>query len=621
MTEKKDRSQLVVVALIIVMGISCIIVWGAPRFMQSNAPVPSPTHETLCPTSTGTRPIDLTATHPAALRTIVATSSPSPATSTGVPDLIPTALPLVDRTQLLPHDGLFIRRNNEYGRRLAPGVKDLIEQGVMIGQRDIKFDDFVPLSSKQVPVPQFGQSLAVGYGITQIPLSRKRDDRATHYLGIALRASETTPITYSRSQAPSVNYVFVVDTSGSMEGEKLDAAKISIRELFGELSDTDFIGIIDFDDRARTLLSATPVGAVNSHDIGQKIGSLNAAGGTDINQALRYGIIEAGYYATSSTVSHVFLFTDGNPTSGETDWLRIRRNIVKEIRDKGIHVSTFAFGSDANTRELDALAGVAGGTYSFVINPKDLQVSLEDELVRREHLAAVNIQMRIEIDRDIPIVYLYGHDQIEDPVARAAVLQDVEGAKAQAEAEFGVEPEPDIVTGNEGIRIFVPDLAVGETYWVIFEVALLKDRLKVGKATVQYVDTFARKNEKHEICLELDGQLPPGALVQHALGLWTSEVVFYALDDLYQEDLHTARERIEEHINLLESANADLSSEQLKDDVATLRKFLVLAENLGQVWIVYDEPTPGAQAVLFHTLNAFGRVRNGFDRADLASNP
>ncbi|NES06090.1 MAG: hypothetical protein F6K22_26755 [Okeania sp. SIO2F4] len=95
----------------------------------------------------------------------------------------PPNIPLVNNNnQPLPHNGLFIRRNNQFGTRLNVGIKDLIEQGVLFEQRNIRFDDFITLNSEGIPLPKSDNSLAVNYGITPIPQKQKRNQRATHYL-------------------------------------------------------------------------------------------------------------------------------------------------------------------------------------------------------------------------------------------------------------------------------------------------------------------------------------------------------------------------------------------------------------------------------------------------------
>ncbi len=112
-------------------------------------------------------------------------------------------------------------------------------------------------------------------------------------------------------------------------------------------------------------------------------------------------------------------------------------------------------------------------------------------MTRREHLAVLNVQIKVDIEPDIEILYLYGHDLITEPAKRAAVEAEAEEVKKKAEKEFGVASEPDLITEKEGIKIFVPDLAVGETYWIVFELGIPeeKSQIPIGKAIVQYVDT------------------------------------------------------------------------------------------------------------------------------------
>ncbi|HEY9831351.1 MAG TPA: VWA domain-containing protein [Stenomitos sp.] len=535
-------------------------------------------------------------------------------------------LPISTSLKTLPNNGLFVRRNNQFGTRLSVGIKDLIEQGLLIDQTNIRFDDFVAPNSEKIPSPSDGSSIAVSYGITSIPLNQKRDDRATHYLEIALKASDATPSNQPKNQAPPVNYVFVIDTSGSMEGEKLDSVKESIRELFNAMKTDDVIGIIEFNTRVNTILKAKPKGRITDTEFSHAISSLRATGSTDINMGLQFGINEIGRYGNNNRLNHVYLFSDGNPNSGETDWIKIRQNVDAKTRDT-IRLSTFAFGSDANVRELDALAGLTGGKSTFVTDIDDIKVSLQEELNRREYVAGINVQIKVEIDQEISILYLYGHDEITDPARRAAVLRDAEQAKEKAEEEFGVESAPDLITQEDGIRIFVPDLTVGETYWIVFELGIPAEKSQntVGKATVQYVDTFARTNRSHEVNLSSLGVIDAELVIQHALGLWSSEVAFYTLDDLYEKDFQTAKDRIANHVKLLRAANDDLESEFIADDIVVFEKFMSLSQNLGRRLLPDEAPrfpsgsaaVHPVQAYFLCSLNDYGRVKNGFNRMTL----
>lgn len=520
-------------------------------------------------------------------------------------------VPLRIRAKSLPHDGLFVRRNNAFGTKLAGGIKEMLDQGVMIEQINIRFDDFVASDTTQVPLPAAGSAIAVSHGISKVDPNHRYHQDTTHYLEIALRAADSAPEAHPKQQPIAVNYVFVVDISGSMAGEKLDFVKVSIRELFWQMRDEDIIGIVAFSSKVKTVVKATPKGQLDPGDFSAKLSSLRTEDSTDINLGLQYGIAEIQRHQHTNMINQLYLFSDGNPNSGEQSWVKIRQNVAVRVRGD-INLSAFGFGTDVNTRELDALAGVTGGQYTFVIRPDDVKLTLQNDLLRREHLAAMNIQAQIEIAKDISILHFYGHDQITDPARRDAVLREVEVAKQAAEEQLGIEPQPDLVTEEKGIRIFAPDLAVGETYWIVFELGVPSDRAdqSIGTATTQYVDTFSRENKRNEIDLSMNGTIPSDVVLLHGLGLWTSEVTFYALDDLYQNDYDTASKRINEHIKIMEVAARSVSYPLLIDDITSLRKFNSLAMNLGQL-VSFSEDS---RNYAVFALSAFGQVRNGITR-------
>lgn len=534
------------------------------------------------------------------------------------------SIPIAHKSQSLPHNGLFIRRNNAFGTKMITGIEELIAEGVKIGHQEIRFDDFIAMNTKGIPLPKRNNALAVSHGIAVISDNQKRDDsKATHYLEIALKTVESAPLGHPETKALPVNYIFVVDTSSSMDGKKLDSVKTAIAELFTRLKADDVLGIIEFNNRPKTVLEATPVTKIDRYKFRRIINNLVAGGGTDINLGLSFGIDEIARYGDRYKVNQVFLFSDGNPTSGETNWIKIRQNIAKRTRRRNFRLSTFAFGTDASKTELDRLAGITGGQNTFVTAPKDVRISLQRALDRRKHLAAINVQMQIEIDPDIVILHLYGHDLITDPVRREAVLRELGKTKDEIQKDYSIEQPPDLITDEKGIRIFVPNLAVGETYWVVFEIAVPEQHSQsaLGKATVQYLDTFARQNEKYRFYLSPKGRITQEWVTQHALGLRTSEVIFYALDDLYENDLDTAEKRIERHLSVLDVAKNDFvsddSAEQLRKDVVTLNKFRSLAQNFGKPVKgddggYYNSPQSTVRSFVVNRLNAFGRMRNGF---------
>lgn len=613
---------LLLIVLILVAAVLALFALPEPPPRPSPTPTTTPT-VTLTPTPTreiaeiAPRTPRFTSTasptpSPEPAPTSLPTTAPAPSTPrpSAPPGSTATPLPLVDRSAPLPHSAVFVRRHNDFAPPATAEIADLVAEGVEIDGAPVAFEPFVPLSGALILEPDDDTSLAVRYGLTEIPLSRKRDARATHYLEIGLRARSDGALAQSPAgSAPPANYIFVVDTSGSMDGSKLNGAKAAIAVLFADMRPQDALGIVDFDAQTRTVLPATQVEAIPLGTFQDAVNQLVAGGGTDINLGLTAGLTEAVRFAGETTLTHIFLFSDGNPTDGVTEWLDIRRSIVDATRGTDVRVSTFAFGEDANARELDALAGVTGGTYTLVTDPATVGLNLTGELARRDHLAAKDIRMRVVIDPDILILHLYAHDQVEDPVARAALGEERAGEAGPAQPGAGAV--------DEGLRIFVPDLALGESYWVVLEVALPEPQPgQIGELTVTYVDTLAGvpREVLRPLSLEEDrGKIMPTTVVRHALGLWTGEIALYALDDVKQDDLATAEDRLADHVDQLDAAYTDLQVPWLRRDLDTLQQILTLTRALAEDSLG-GTAASDAEALLRYALDAFGRARSGFSR-------
>jgi Mg-chelatase subunit ChlD len=538
----------------------------------------------------------------------------------GSPHQRPPDVPKSPRGEPLPHDGLFIRRNNAFGTRSTLGITDLIEQGVLIDQTQIRFDDFIASRSDGIQRPQAGEAVAVGHGYALAPSVAKAFPETTHFLEVALRAAAEPADGAPHGQPLPVNFVFVVDTSGSMTGQKLDIVKESIRQLYDQLRDDDILGVVSFDTNVRTVLRATRKADLPSDELMSIVYGLRADGGTDLNLGVLYGIDEIGRHSgeRSDLVNCLYLFSDGEPTSGERNWITIRSNIAARLRGD-LAISCFGFGADARIRELEALAGSAGGHFTFVNQAEDVKLNLREDLRRREHLAAINIQLQIEIDPEINIWHLYGHDLVTDPAVRASVIRGAGAARRKGKEEFGTEALPDLITEEKGIRIFAPDLAFGETYWIVFEVEVPGGSTpdSLGRARVQYVDTIARGNRRHDLALTPAGAILDSTVVAHAIGLWTSEITFYALDDLYQDDRATAQERLTRHANTLQALHRIMPVSQFRDDQVTVTKLVSLSGNLGRPMALRDSSLRGSGTTWdygVYALNKFGRVRDGYKR-------
>jgi Ca-activated chloride channel family protein len=172
--------------------------------------------------------------------------------------------------------------------------------------------------------------------------------------------------------------VFVVDTSGSMAGDKIKQARNALKYLVGKLNDGDRFNIVSFASFAETWQKGL-VSAKDRKEDGLRFAdTLIAQGGTDIAGALDSAV---GCLGTDpARPSYIVFMTDGKPTMGETT--DARRLLAKVQAAKGrpngesIRLFTWGVGYDVDTHLLDDMANQGGGVSEYVRPEEDIAVKV-----------------------------------------------------------------------------------------------------------------------------------------------------------------------------------------------------------------------------------------------------
>lgn len=172
------------------------------------------------------------------------------------------------------------------------------------------------------------------------------------------------------------DYVFVVDTSGSMAGEKIDQARKSLTYCIDSLDETDRFSIVRFSTGHDLLFDELHSADKESKDAAREsVKKYKASGGTNIFDALKTAI---GLRDDASNRPFVVIFlTDG---IGERKRDVIEQMLKEEIAGSKSNVRIFPFGvgHDVNTKLLDTLATGFGGAPTYVQPGENLEYVLGD---------------------------------------------------------------------------------------------------------------------------------------------------------------------------------------------------------------------------------------------------
>jgi len=182
-----------------------------------------------------------------------------------------------------------------------------------------------------------------------------------------------SPGTEVKEKVLPKDVAFVLDTSGSMAGKKLEQAKKALQFCIENLNDNDRFEIIRFSTEVEPLfdklVSASEANRQKARDF---VKDLKPIGGTAIDDALKRAL---SLQTDRSERPFVVVFlTDGQPTVGTTD----PQAIVSHVKQNHSNTRVFSFGigTDVNAHLLDEIAEATRAFNQYVLPEEDLEIKV-----------------------------------------------------------------------------------------------------------------------------------------------------------------------------------------------------------------------------------------------------
>lgn len=194
-----------------------------------------------------------------------------------------------------------------------------------------------------------------------------------------------------------LNLTLVLDHSNSMNGTRLDKVKVAAHQIIDQLSDTDIISVIGFNDRAEVIIPASP--ASDKKALKARVSMMTASGGTEIFKGLSEGVNQNRRYLAPKLVNHVVLLTDGNTFGDQEQCFELAR----EAADSGLGISAMGLGQEWNDEFLDKLVSITGGAATYIKSASAVVKFLNDHVRNLSDAFAERLQISIAPDPDIQL--------------------------------------------------------------------------------------------------------------------------------------------------------------------------------------------------------------------------
>jgi len=159
-------------------------------------------------------------------------------------------------------------------------------------------------------------------------LNRKRfqvDEKATAQWRRHHRPQDMTPpalTTFYGANIVSDRLVFVLDTSASMKGEKIESLKANMEETLGSVLEFMKFNIVDFGGTIRVMSPKGLIDAKFHEKVAYLVQNLDLSGGTRTYDAMEVGMLQP----EADTVMYL---SDGAPIAGQFEsWDALRRGLT-----------------------------------------------------------------------------------------------------------------------------------------------------------------------------------------------------------------------------------------------------------------------------------------------------
>jgi Ca-activated chloride channel homolog len=157
------------------------------------------------------------------------------------------------------------------------------------------------------------------------------------------------------------NVFLVVDTSGSMQGSKLDGAKSALKTFLQQIpSDQEKVGLVEFNTGVTNIIELDTL-ANNRATLNGTVDGLRANGNTALLDAVRTAYNRLQENGDPERINAIVAMTDGRENASMVSLRQLTDEIRRGNQNVPVVIFCIAYGKDADYNVLQTIADASGG--------------------------------------------------------------------------------------------------------------------------------------------------------------------------------------------------------------------------------------------------------------------
>jgi Ca-activated chloride channel family protein len=238
---------------------------------------------------------------------------------------------------------------------------------------------------------------------TIAPLSVRQDRRLIRTRWHSKRfvvVTVTAPEAHVSGSRSPVNLAFVLDRSGSMQGQKLRLAVKAVEEAIARLKPDDRFSVVIYDDEVETLVPGTPATPAARAEALSRLRTVEARRMTHLSGGWLAGCEQVASALQREGVNRCLLLTDGLANQGITDRAELEHH-AGELRARGVSTSTFGVGTDFDEVLLQSMSAAGGGQFYYIESAAQILDHVGSEVGETLEVTARGVRLEVTLPEDV----------------------------------------------------------------------------------------------------------------------------------------------------------------------------------------------------------------------------
>ncbi len=214
---------------------------------------------------------------------------------------------------------------------------------------------------------------------------------------LTITATDSKDVAGEAERAKKV-VLFILDVSGSMEGDRIAMGKLALRKCIDLLDQDCLFSVIAFSSHAEIVLPTTLATAAAKEEAHTRIKRMSAGGGTEMSKALLAALSQLS--GAGGAIGYAQFVTDGDNDPADAKALE---DALGRCEGK-FQCDCWGVGTKWKPGELRKIAGRLLGSADAVPNPEQLEVHFRDGLGRALSRGVGAVRLRLQTPKTSKIV-------------------------------------------------------------------------------------------------------------------------------------------------------------------------------------------------------------------------